>query len=199
MHEENNPGPATIEPQPAHQSQTSDEPVLWVKYSFSRDWFLDAVSESTSPSHWKLRRREIIFAVCFAESYLLEWVRDEILKQNFEKLFDYFPVDERIGIIDRWKNVIKRLAEDGLIEKSPDFGQPYWEEFKKLVDFRNGLIHANISKPHSAALKQKERPYPTAEMLEKLEPGWPTNTVRELVIQLHKAVGTDSPTWLQST
>ena len=51
---------------------------IWQAYSWARDWFDDAFNETRVSDH-RSRRREILFSVCFAESYLFEWVRDEVL------------------------------------------------------------------------------------------------------------------------
>lgn len=44
-------------------------PTLWQTYRYAPEWFADAVEESGREGH-QARRREILFAVCAAESYL---------------------------------------------------------------------------------------------------------------------------------
>ena len=56
---------------------------LWATASFARAWFSDALEEAGVVNDSDARRREIVFAVCFAESYLLEWVRDVVLSRDF--------------------------------------------------------------------------------------------------------------------
>lgn len=194
MIEDSNSNSIKLDVHSAQHLHFVDEPNLWLKQNFSHDWFSDALSEAKSSSGKNSRRREIVFAVCFAESYLLEWVRDEVLQQNYEKLFDYFK--KKRGIKVRWKEVIKKLAKDGLIKKSPDFNQEYWKDFIKLVKYRDGLVHANVSRPDSTLLEIEKRPSPTAHELDNLKPGWPTNAVKELVLRLHDAIGTNPPPWL---
>jgi hypothetical protein len=50
---------------------------LWLAASFASSWFRDALVEAQrSKGDIDARRRGILFAVCFVESYLLEWTRD---------------------------------------------------------------------------------------------------------------------------
>jgi hypothetical protein len=68
----------------------------WKSYSFAPEWFADASREAGvegSPGLERrgARRREVLFAVCAAESYVFEWVRDTVLNRDFEKLKKYFP------------------------------------------------------------------------------------------------------------
>lgn len=46
---------------------------------YAEAWFKDAVEASIQPGP-HARRREIVFSVCFVESYLFEWVCDEVIK-----------------------------------------------------------------------------------------------------------------------
>jgi hypothetical protein len=52
---------------------------VWLTASFAREWFNDAVHEARTGGDIQAKRREIVFAVSFAESYLFEWVRDQVL------------------------------------------------------------------------------------------------------------------------
>jgi hypothetical protein len=65
-------------------------PKLWTSSSWARDWFEDALSAAKEAGR-HARRRETLFAVCCAESYLFEWVRDEVLKGKYDELAKYFP------------------------------------------------------------------------------------------------------------
>ena len=73
---------------------------LWLHATYAPAWFQDAQRESALPGI-DARRREILFAVCFVESYLLEWTRDEPLKREFKALDDYLPPGDKRGIIER--------------------------------------------------------------------------------------------------
>jgi hypothetical protein len=93
--------------------------------------------------------------------------------------------------------VIKRLAKEGAIRRKPDFGQVYWEEFDKLVTFRNGLVHGRASRPDSNTMRdERERPGPTNEDLVKMDQGWPVRVVAAVIRNLHAAVGSIPPKWL---
>src|SRR6266566_4699000 len=133
---------------------------LWRSASFAPRWFEDAKREAAIHG-LDARRREILFAVCFAESYLLEWVRDEVLKRKFDALTEYFPLDDDRGVTDRWKEVPKLLRENDLIQASPDYGRQFWQDFRKLVNYRNGLVHASASRPQADHTPSKGIPAPT--------------------------------------
>ena len=53
------------------QSETE----LWRSASWASRWFADASREAHIGPDVDARRREIVFAVCFVESYLFEWTR----------------------------------------------------------------------------------------------------------------------------
>jgi hypothetical protein len=59
---------------------SSSNPIVWLSDNFSEDWYLDSLHEARSakngPDVHNSIRREIIFSVCFLESYIFEWVRD---------------------------------------------------------------------------------------------------------------------------
>lgn len=178
----------------------SESVELWKYGTYAHAWFADAQREAAVEGENAVRR-EIVFAVCAAESYLLEWVRDGILESDFRspRLNHYFPVDSKkksLGIVERWRNVIEHLNEDGTISGLPDLGQAFWSDFNKLVDFRNGLVHGRASRPDTEGLKPKEKPEPTVEELQKLTKGWATKVVEQLIRTLHEAVGTSPPNWL---
>lgn len=170
--------------------------IVWGASSFARDWFADALEEALAPGR-HARRREIIFAVCCAESYLFEWARDEALRRDFREIGRYFPVDDKNGITERWKGVLKHLFRDGRISSVPDFGLPYWQEFRRLVQYRNGLIHGGASRPYGDELPDDEGPMPQRSDLETMAPGWPTRVIVALVQQLLTAARSTPPDWLR--
>jgi hypothetical protein len=187
-------------------SVTAEEQVeLWSYGTYAQAWFADArkeanVVEDDRDDGHDARRREIIFAVCVIESYLLEWVRDFALKGNFKRLKHYFPTskkERRVGIVDRWKNVINDLHEDGTIPDKPDFGLRYWEDFQTLVAFRNGFVHGGVSRPKSNTSIPEDRPKPTLQQLNELQSRWALAVVAEVIRKLHEAVNTPPPEWLQ--
>ena len=169
----------------------------WLSYSFAREWYSDALNEACKRNDHHARRREIVFAVSSSESYLLEWVRDAVLQRDFHKLETYFPAGERRPGVEKWKEIPKQLKEDGLIPSTPDLGGKTWADFKELVEYRNGLLHARASRPATDGLPPESMPLPSKGVLDKLDPGWATKVVRWLIVDLHKAVGTASPEWLE--
>ena len=117
----------TIQPGSIPSEESFGTPTLWVVNSFAPEWFQDALHEARTGYDYHARRREILFAVCFAESYLVEWVRDFVLKRDFGKLNSYFPPDQRKTVTEKWKDVPKRLLTDNLIPAVPNLNQPYWK------------------------------------------------------------------------
>jgi hypothetical protein len=169
----------------------------WLSYCFAPEWFDDAVREAQIGLEHHSRRREIVFALCAAESYLLEWVRDEVLNRDFQKLNRYFPPGKWRSVSEKWKEIPKQLFDDGLIANLPNFNDPYWEKWLELIEYRNGLIHARSSRPETASIAEKEKPIPSKTTLDNLQAGWALRIVVELIKQLHKAAGTSPPSWLQ--
>src|SRR5713101_4785635 len=105
--QETKPPVQIVTPEAATSKWEAQSPTLWFFYSFAPDWFEDALTEASRGQDHHARRREIIFAVCAVESYLVEWVRDEVLKRQFASLTSYFPSGDRRGITQRWKEVLK--------------------------------------------------------------------------------------------
>jgi hypothetical protein len=178
--------------------ESSIPPVrLWQTASFARSWFDDAFQEAAEGGERHHRRREIVFAVCFAESYLFEFVRDYVLIRQYDLLFTYFPADDRRGIRERWKEVLRELHDSDLIKAIPDFRtDPSWPPFVELVKYRDGLIHAKASRPATSTQNEKEKPMPSLEDLQNLPAGWAVKTVVELVRSLHHHIGIPDPAWL---
>lgn len=171
-------------------------PTLWFTASFAPMWFADARLEA-SQGQAHARRREILFAVATAESYLLEWVRDDVLQRNFAALDQFFPAGERRGIIEKWREIPKTLKAAGLIRAVPNLGGgSAWADFQVLVEFRNGLLHARSSRPEIAGLAEASSPVPSLAQLQNLEAGWPSQVVRRLILELHSATGTSPAQWL---
>jgi hypothetical protein len=70
--------------------QDSVETKSWALASFAESWFSDALQVARVGQGRNAMRREIVFAVIFAETYLYEFVRDVALKANYEALSRYF-------------------------------------------------------------------------------------------------------------
>jgi hypothetical protein len=85
---------------------------VWRTYSFAEAWYRDTVGESKQDGA-DHRRKEIVFAVCFVESYLFELVRDRIFVGELQATLRIFPVtDRRTGIKKRCKNVFNQLCQE---------------------------------------------------------------------------------------
>lgn len=164
----------------------------------SEAWLDDVRDEETREPSRDARRRQIVAAATFADSYLYEWVRDEVLRdeaRRWEMVFELFPEDDRRGVLKRWKEVPKDLLDLGLIPGIPDLGQFRWEEFRRLISYRDGLVHGTASCPEGSHFPPGREPVPTMAELEALEPNWATNTVLGLIGLLHEASRTEVPDW----
>ncbi|SRR5258708_9913112 len=184
-----------IEPGTGALSLTSFPPTVWNAASFASKWYADALREAKLPG-LDARRREIVFSACCAESYLLEWVRDGILKGQHGQLEQYFPADRRDGILDRWKDIIKMLAAKKLIPKAQTFGTDVWANFRFVVECRNGLVDGLSSRPDSSSQPKGLRAKPGPQTLEEISQGWSIGIVRSLIGDLHACIGTAPPDWL---
>jgi putative transcriptional regulator len=196
LRDEPNGGGQIVSPAPAIARISAISPTVWLTYSFAPEWFADALREAQTGQDHHARRREIVFAVCCAESYLLEWVRDEVLKRDFQGLNRYFIPGKWQSVVDKWRDIPKQLCDDGLIPAIPNLGEPYWEDWRKLVADRNGLVHARASRPESDSQSNDRNPLPSRSDLDQLPAGWAVRVVVTLVRRLHDAVGTSPPTWL---
>lgn len=144
----------------------------WATYSFAPEWFREA-SEAGQSAGSGSRRHEIIFAVCATEAYLFEWVRDEVLSRDFAAISAYFPASDRSGILDRMKKVTKDLKSRGKISTVPSWGTVVWKDFYRLVKLRDGIVHANSSRPDNSERPDDERPFPNPTALSTtIQPGY---------------------------
>ena len=57
-----------IRPASIASSWAVGTPTIWLNYSFAPEWFNDALTEARTGKDHHARRREILFAVCCAES-----------------------------------------------------------------------------------------------------------------------------------
>ncbi len=142
-------------------------------------------------------RREVLFSVCCVESYLLEWVRDEVLNQDLKGVTRYFPPGQKKGISEKWKEIPKKLRADGLITAVPNYGTKIFGDFKNLVAIRDGIVHASSSRPVSAKMPNHGKPFPTLSDLQTMKPGWALGVVVILLEDLHETLKTSKPLWLE--
>jgi hypothetical protein len=175
---------------------TGHAPVSVIKAHYAREWLDDAVAEAHIASDKNARRREILFAVCFAENYLVEWFRDELLERA-EELSKYFPPGQRLGAKEKWKEIPRQLKRDELLADTPDLGTPFWNAFCDLVDLRDWLVHGRASRPYVPGQADEERPGPGVdELIDSINAGWAVSVAKDLVQTFHKSAGTEIPKWV---
>jgi hypothetical protein len=185
-----------INPDSCSMEITSYSPTIWVTQNFACEWFKDAVNEVTAGKNLNNRRREIVFSVLFAESYLLEWVRDSILNNDFIELNNFFPPGSRRGVKEKWKEIPKQLFDKRLLSGLPDLNNKFWSDWNQLVDYRDGLIHASASRPSSSHLSVKEKPIPDGKTLQDMTPGWLIEVTIKMIKEFHKASNLSIPEWM---
>jgi len=170
----------------------------WRASVFAPAWLEDTAKEAQQDGR-DARRREVVFAVCFTESYLYEMVRDQVLPGQPREITRYFPVtkeERKPGIKKRCRKVFTALCQDHKIAQSIDWDSASWTQFEDLVDMRDGLVHASISRPDTASLPEEARPNPNPEHLDKLPRGWALKIVLDLVKTMHAAIGHEPPFWI---
>ena len=145
-------------------------PTVWLTANLASEWYGDAMHEAEHPGS-NHRRREILFAVAAAESYLFEWTRDVVLKKEYRRIDEFFPPGSTSPIKDKWKRIPKDAAARGLISNAPNLSGTSWADFDRLVTFRNGLLHAFISRPETSGLLPQSLPTPSLEELQNLPHG----------------------------
>jgi len=159
--------PIFVERSAFHENWTG--PITTYDY-FAAFWLKD-VCEEAKKSGDDACRREIVFAVFFAETYLFEWIRDEVAQSDISILNSYF--DDRIrkrGVKDKWKKITKELCTKNHIQNF-NWDSRYWGPFIKLVDARDGLVHAKASRPQQAGQPQGDQPFPSRNYLNQMTPG----------------------------
>jgi hypothetical protein len=183
--------------------------VIWTASKFAEDWFKDALQESREQDDHNARRREILFSVAFAESYLVEWIRDEVFKGDFQRFHKYYMSDRekhkdrkkdgkplfQRGVSEKFKEIPSDLHKSNLIAWPPDWSKNF-KEFRELVAYRDGLVHASSSRPESGGMPKGEKPVATLGTLMRLPAAWAIRVVAELVKELHRVSGTNEPPWL---
>jgi hypothetical protein len=169
---------------------------IWAAAVLAPAWYEDALREAAIRD-WGARRREIILSVCFAETYLYEFVRDTFIQQPNE-IYEFFPIDDRRGVYDRWRDVSNKLLEDKKLVRRPDYGAPHGTQWCRLLDFRDGLVHANASRPESGDYDLPLPPEPRIQDLRELPKGWAIDTAVERVVRLHQASKQPIPSWIRA-
>jgi hypothetical protein len=85
-------------------------------------------------------------------------------------------------------------VRDGLLPRLPAFNDD--ANWNRLVDFRDGLVHANSSRPLVPGGGGPKPPMPSKDDVEALTPGWALGIVVARIRKLHEAAGTAAPDWL---
>lgn len=186
---------------------TIGEVKFWLGTSYSEFWYRDAVREAQGSDEHAIRR-EIIFSVCFLESYIFEWTRDLLTSHNYkpDKVNDYFPPESRCkndpryrrGLKEKWKCVPAELFDDEVIPTKPDLvSSEQWNEFCTLMKYRNGFIHALASRSSTDSLNSKAKPVPAVGTLRDRPHGWAISVAEKLVKKLHQDIGTPCPIYIR--
>ena len=166
---------------------------IHIKGDYARGWYEDAQGEAKKTDA-RAKRREIVFAVCFVESYLLEWVRDSVAPGILTELF---PAKKERPVAKRWKEVTADLVQRGRIKAAPDLSTQIWQNFIKLLEYRKGLVHGVASRPQITPSCGAPEPVPTGAEIAAIENGWAVLVVSKLVRHLHAAAGDECPEWIE--
>ena len=173
--------------------QASPKPELWVSENYARDWYQDALDEAHPGSGPDARRREILFATCFAESFIIEWARNKLTVK---------PINSLIRKVDgcslrkKWETVLQELHGGGKIKKCPRL-KPQLDRLAELVKYRNGLVHALGSRPANDKQAPQNEPFPRKKDLQSLPAGWAVQIVFDLVSELCNRTDERVPTYLK--
>jgi hypothetical protein len=172
---------------------------LLIYYGFAEDWFRDAWWEAQDPNWGTLhsRRREIIFSVCFAEAYLFEWVF-HLLDRDVARVASYFPERDHRSITERWSVIPEALVADGVLPRLPRRSQKHNRNWQRLIEFRNGLVHAEASWPEvvEGGRRNRRGPRPSLADFARIQPGWALSVCIERVRRLNDAAGRGMPGWI---
>jgi len=187
MSDQHSPEEKTIYPDNVPGGWTVEEQeATWYAQSYAAEWYDDALRESKSEAETEederqSKRREVVFSVCFVESFLYEQV-SHILHFDIVKLAKYFPRGVRIPIKERWKNIWNELHRDGLLLKKPNFETKVWQGFRQLVVFRDGYVHGGASLPEpSSGDSRLDKPKPGPWEVDELQRGFAVKRVWDLV------------------
>jgi len=175
----------------------------WIEGNFAEFWYEDTKREANIKNDINARRREIIFSICFAETYLFEWTRGKVEKNKINEYFPYEDSKEKVpapyrhrwrrSLIKNWKKLLTELFKEGKIGCDPKLKTT---DFKWLIEYRNHLVHAHVSRPRSPSQPPESNPKISPEDINKLSPGRARDIVKTLVLDLHNALGSKLPDYL---
>jgi hypothetical protein len=170
-------------------------PTVWTADDFAASWYKDALAEARARGE-DARRREIIFAACFAECFIFEWARHKVGLD----IIHYFSPDKghpayRRPLRTKWEQVPKELHAAKVISVCPKL---HLRRLDNLSGYRNGLLHAATSLPAiNPQPEATQPPYPTRRRLMSLQPGYAVNVVYDLVSQLCDQTSEEKPPYLE--
>jgi len=170
-----------------------DPPTIVVSQPLARDWYDDARREA-GDSSIEARRREILFAVCLAECYLVDWVRDHVANADSATMQRYMGAGDMVR--RRWTETPERLAAAGLIRAVPSIDAELRERWDALLTFRNALAHGRTSWPWEVGRLSTISALTLLD-LERMGPGAALEVVLRLIRAFHTAGGVALPEWIR--
>ena len=192
------PKSVVVRPEPAVVKASVGRPTVWLSDNFAEDWYKDALAASEAGKGVDARRQEILFAACFLESYIFEWARRSL---QIEEINDFFPTSPRFdrdprfrrGLKEKWKKIPQELFDAGKVDTKPNLDL---SDLGVLIKHRNGLVHATSSRPATESQPKETKPFPTKDDLKELSPGWALGLAVNLIMELHRELGTAPPEYL---
>ena len=172
-------------------------PTVWISANYAKNWYLDALAEVSDVATKDNKRREIVFSVCFLESYIYEWVRNK----DIQLLKTFFGDDAKNSegkfysksLKEKWKYIPPDMISEFCGDHQKDIDL---SDLGVLIGYRNGFVHGGASKPSNNDLKPKEQPKPKPEEIDCLKSGWAIRVATKLVISLHDMMNTSVPEYI---
>jgi hypothetical protein len=180
---------------------------LWTHRQMAQA-FLDDARAASAGDDERAKRQEIIFSVCFSESFLVEWAMKALRNDWGEVARLLYPertlsdgrrVDVLEGVNERWKNAPRRIAEnhpDALVGEANNDGQEY-QEFKELVDYRNLLVHGGGALPERVNEDSQNPLSPNKNLIGDIPHGWAASVAMAVAAKLCRETGVEGFPWLQ--
>ncbi len=177
----------SIERTSGQRYKANDRSSSVVHYAnFSERWYTDAKREAAATEGHHSKRREIIAAASFLETYIFEWARSLAI----DRIEEYFPpmprfqIDPRFkrSLSNKWKQIPAELYADRII---PVYPKLKLLPLGTLVKLRYRLLYSPM-KRRLAALRE----------LESVAHGWALDVARRLVLDLHEQLGNEAPRYL---
>lgn len=190
--------PGIIEMQATVVGTITASAYIVAEANLAKEWFADMVREAERQTEDIVGaiRREIVFAVCFAESYIFEWAREVAGSHEVIKYFKFREPFEDVK--QKWKTVPAELHEKGLIdtESEPSID---WGQMGEVTKYRHGLVHGAASIPSGLKTEEDEppQPMPTLSHLRRRGQRWALAAVLKVVEQLHRETDTPLPEYLE--